>query len=480
MESVFSVARRPAQRGHPVGGYALIPVWQLCRLWDTYRRGIIPFSDVRLWMASYEAQERRCTLREGRVGFYSARELERLTGGSSRVTAAGIERLRRAGLMAFSETRISFGPRRLDLATAEPSLVTMLEGVENHRRAVPVPRRTLRMLAQCNRPAVVATAFGHLFRCVYYRSGEVVSWGRCKASWVAETFHVVERSVKGAREHLCGLKWLVKLSGRGGPATKRWGGAYQVELTWERPLSYADAAVAHNGCMEFSPQRPIKRLDFALCLNQNPLLSEEILKPEPRPAGADSAKAQKGKGAEEKSLRPPTLRHVVRADLTETTRTLELFRLAVDAKLISGSEHGRLTFVSLAEHALLHGTKNPCGLFMKLLREKRYYITQDDEEAARQRINRELYQVERRRSAPREPAARAAVREDLPKDVKMALAIEHTSAQKHLAPVTLIRAMKLDWTIEHYQELLQTAEDSRLRGLSARMKDSASDDARFA
>jgi hypothetical protein len=154
--------------------------------------------------------------------------------------------------------------------------------------------------------------------------------------------------------------------------------------------------------------------------------------------------------------------------LTDTARTLELFRLAVDAKLISGSEHGRLTFVSLAEHALIHGTRNPCGLFMKLLREKRYYITLDDEEAARQRINRELYNVTRRQTATKPTPKTMTTSGEIPKDVKIALAIERTAQSKHLAPITIIRAMKLDWTLERYNELLQTAEDNRIRALTAK------------
>lgn len=56
--------------------------------------------------------------------------------------------------------------------------------------------------------------------------------------------------------------------------------------------------------------------------------------------------------------------------------------------LIEHSEASRLRFFSLVEHARRYGSKNRPGLLRALLTKKRWYITQDDEELARQRLKR--------------------------------------------------------------------------------------------
>jgi len=472
-QSYFSVAERPAQIGDVAGGYALIPVWQLCRLWDCYQQGSIRFADLRLWLAAREAQERRCCLDSDREPYYSVRELDRLTGCSARVTIASLKRLTKAGIdFSFSPTALNLGSRKFDESNFSPGLQDMLDAVENHRRALPMPRRTLRMLAQCGKPAVVATVLGHLFRCVYYRSGQIASYGRVKGSFIAEVFNINERSVKSARSHLIDIGWLIPLTGAGGHAAKRWGGQYQVALDFARPESYAKPSVSAEHCTGFSPHSPGICTGFSPCSKQVPFPTERFNNQKLGSTEPDGAKAQEGKSGKRAvgkgkstALGEPTLRHIVREDLTDTARTLELFEQAGEAGLINRSEHGRLVFVSLAEHALVHGTRNAPGLLNRLLRENKFnYITQDDEDAARQRINRELYQVKRERAVEK---PKPFVRPKLTDDQKFVQACILVAQKRRVEDPYFIARQVKPWTREQWDSAQADYEDEHGRAASA-------------
>ena len=93
--------------------------------------------------------------------------------------------------------------------------------------------------------------------------------------------------------------------------------------------------------------------------------------------------------AGEGGLPGPTLRHVRMEDLRDTQRLLLLYDQAVKAGIVRDSEHMRIEFVSLAEHALDRGKSNPCGLFVHLLRGGRFdAITLRDEDRAQYRLKR--------------------------------------------------------------------------------------------
>ena len=88
----------------------------------------------------------------------------------------------------------------------------------------------------------------------------------------------------------------------------------------------------------------------------------------------------------------PRLHHIVREDLTEIERVLELYAQAVQQRLIGGSEAARLTFIGLAQHVVAARPTNPGGLFRHLLYRKRYQcVTQADEDVALQRLKQYLY-----------------------------------------------------------------------------------------
>ncbi|RUL87989.1 hypothetical protein [Tautonia sociabilis] len=109
------------------------------------------------------------------------------------------------------------------------------------------------------------------------------------------------------------------------------------------------------------------------------------------------AKCDSGRAGEPgRGLPRPTLRHVLPEDLRDTGRLLDLYAEAVRSGLVRDSEHARLEFVASAEHALVAGTRNPCGLFVRMIRSGGgRFVTLRDEDAARARIHRYLYRGDR-------------------------------------------------------------------------------------
>jgi hypothetical protein len=81
-------------------------------------------------------------------------------------------------------------------------------------------------------------------------------------------------------------------------------------------------------------------------------------------------------------------------DLKDTERLLVLYAQSVQAKLIGPSEAERLTFVGLAQHVLAYRPENAGGLFYQLLtRRSFHFVTQEEEDAAQQRLKQHLYAV---------------------------------------------------------------------------------------
>ena len=365
----------------PIGGFIFLTVTQLCLVWWAYRQRFIHLRDLRVWFAAHELVARRCQLKDGQQPNYGCEELRRLVAGRSRVEAS-LQRLERLGLLTWETTHITFAREPSDLHTSElASLYEMLAHIQNHRRRVPVPRQVVRFIAAPCRRCVIATILGHLLRCLYYRAGECVSGGFCKASWVADVFGVDLRNVKAARKFLAEtLAWLNVVQ-TPQSLLNRYGQKVSINLAWNgSPVEKSTAEPS-----ELPP--PAAQTATSL-----PPLEEHI---EPfqehqhqKPAGRGHAPGVLATNTTEK----PTLAHIVPEDLRETTRILTLFEEAQVRGFIGGSESERLTFVATAERARLTGTTNPPGLFAHLVRRRLWhYVTQDDEDRAHTRLREHCY-----------------------------------------------------------------------------------------
>lgn len=404
----------------PEGGFQFLTVAQLCAVWCAYDNRQIHLPDIRLWCAAQEMRARRCQVPPGQQPAYRHNELRSLSGGRRGITPA-LARLQTAGLLTWDTTALTFPSPAIEPQTA---LARMIAQIPNHHRRIPVPRRLLRFLAKgCSR-VLLATILGHLFRCLYYRQGQCRADGFCKASWIAEVFGVSPRAVKTARQRLEALGFLQRTE------TPQWvrnryGQKMTINLQWDGTLgvpsgaptpahaiappsaSFSNAIAPPDSdkelLTELKHQNPAcGRLTGVLstlfaqaqvCLRNGTTFLEEPDSLVGVPAVTTTRHVHAAPvSAPPVSLPPPRLGHVLVADLHEMARLLQLYTQAVQARMIDASEADRLNFVALAQHVLQFQPKNPGGLFLQLLRHRRFaVITQAEEDQARRRLHTYLY-----------------------------------------------------------------------------------------
>ncbi|QDV90741.1 hypothetical protein RAS2_18240 [Phycisphaerae bacterium RAS2] len=369
MESKLSGAGDASPR-KPAGGFCLVSGTLLSRAWAAYRRGDLHLLDLRVWFACLELVARRCVATKGIRPKYRIDEIRSLVGGAGgEHLRHAVRRLEKSRLVIWGESCITVP--KCDDSLVDPDYDRMCEHVANHRRLVPVPRRIVRLIAGGARRVVIATILGHLLRCLYYRNGRCEPEGSCKASWITEVFGVSLRNVKSARQHLVSIGWLLPVV-CGQTYLNRFGQRMRINLEWSRNDKSLDG--------KRSPPPAFSTTGSAPPYKDKKLSSrfDQHQKPAHGPAGVFK---QNGRGTQ------PTLRHVVAEDLRDPTRLLELFRQAVIARLVSTSECDRLRFFAAAEHAKTIGTRNPCGLFVTVVRRRLWqFATQGDEDAARRRL----------------------------------------------------------------------------------------------
>jgi len=456
MDSVQTAAERHTGLKGPQGGYCLISVMQLCMVWWAYKRRLIRWVDLRTWFACWELVARRCTLQADEARRYELSEFEKLVGGrgGGSVRRASLRRLERAGLLSWSESAIEFAisPDRMpgDLA----GFWRMFESVGNNRRRVPVPRRTVRELAGGFAPVVAATVLGHLLRCLYFSKRQGWSYeGTCKASWVAEVFDVDERGVRRARKHLKGIGWLTHEESEHWHR-QRYGGRAVINRFWSRPsepLSKSQGELpGQNGEIRTGLPGPESEEN----------LSSRLKDHEPA-AGGPAGVCNEG---EEK--KKPSMQHIFVIDLKEVSRTLRLFEDAVARGLVDASEHSRLMFVAAAERALVKGTRNPCGLFRRLVERRLWHhITQGDEDAAYERLKRHFYGDRRQREPVRRVVAPPRV--ELSEDARFVATVTRALSQQGYRgePFHAVRREFPEWSQERWGRAVEEVENSRLARL---------------
>jgi hypothetical protein len=358
------------REGVPDGGFVFVSATGLLAAWWAYKRQLIQFRDFRVWLASHELVAQRCDLEEGRVPRFQVEELGALVGGvGGEHFRASVRRLSSLGLLRWSEHRIEWASALTSVQTSETEdLQGFVEAVTNHRRKVPVPRRLLRLLASSSRPVLVATALGHLLRCMYYRNRTCSPSGLCKASWIATVLEVDERNVKSARQELEVLGVLVRE-----PASQyrlnRWGVPMRFNLEWLAPSAKRQSPPrTAQSTTETPPPRETGNSSFGRSENQKP--------------------ARPRSGVRKRTGRGPRLRHVTELDLVDPRRTLELHRQAMLAGLVGSSEADRLKVLALAAHARKHAKRNAPGLFVAGLRQQRWhYLSLRDEDYGRRELH---------------------------------------------------------------------------------------------
>jgi hypothetical protein len=281
---------------------------------------------------------------------------------------------------------------------------------------------------------------GHLFRCLYYRDGQCHPQGFCKASWIAQVFGVSQRAVKTARQRLEALGFLQRTE-TAQWLLNRYGQKITINLQWIGPplpkapppapgsdLAPLPAALppdlappdSHQQLppeekhQEPAARRPTGVLSTLFAQARECLRTGTAPLRNPQPAVTRTVSAPTRK---EPRITPvltqtpmpvPRLQHVTLPDLKDTERLLALYAQSVQAKLIGPSEAERLTFIGLAQHVLAYQPENAGGLFRHLLTRRCFhFVTQEEEDAAQQRLKQHLYAVRGSPSLPTlDPSAR--------------------------------------------------------------------------
>lgn len=405
--------RSLATQGRQVaGGYITFSVTELVMVWWLYQTHQIELFDLRVWFGCSEMVCRRRWLSEGREPIFATSELGKLVGaGTSRVRAA-LRRLSAVGALAFTRTKLKLAtsPECLQVPELE-GFWELLEQVENHKRTVPVPRRLVKFIAGGTSRVMTATLLAHFLRCLYLRGGKTHATGNCLAPWVAAVFGVNESNVKSARARLVALGVFLEQ-----PMPQwhrnRYGARISVNLAWEAPKVVGSCAVGEGECSKSRPPAEVVHNKTATPYGRNSALptegnNQELGATPPNPTGVFE---QAGKRKRETpSASGPSLKHFVPEDLHCIARLEKLHAEAVECGLAPSGERGLQELTALASHASRYATKNPPGLFAQLLRDQKWhFITQEDEDIARERLREHRAQGDRSRAMQPDASAELA------------------------------------------------------------------------
>jgi hypothetical protein len=176
---------------------------------------------------------------------------------------------------------------------------------------------------------------------------------------------------------------------------------------------------------------------------------------EPPPASAiPAARPTSTPGAASTAPGKPDLRNVQPEDLKDTGRLLELYEQALGQGLVAPSEWDRLRFVAAAEHARIIGTRNPCGLFVRLVRGGLlHFTTCDDQEAASVRLRRHLYgPAQEGPAGPGRSVTRSVP--ELSADARLVEAVRAAAARARYRgdPFPLLKRAQPEWTRERWDK----------------------------
>lgn len=347
----------------PDGGFCFIPVMAILATWRAYKAGIIRLLDLRVWLACFELKARRCGLGKGRVPRYTLEELHELVGGvGGEHLRQSLNRLAKQGMLHWSESSLIVSESTLDTEGDEADRMTEL--VVNVRRRVPIPRRILRYVAAQRRPVLLATVFGHLLRCVYYRRTGIRTRGLVKASWIAELFGVDERNVKAARALLAD-SGMVTLGSSSQFVLNRWGLPTEVNMCWEECAASRSSRRTPPRRRESTTTTPPPRRTGNSSRDENVKL---------RPKALDG-------------VRKRTVGHIAPGELRHASGVERIWRRAVDAELCGRSEADRLRIFAAAVHACRVATRNAAGLLATIITNSTWHhVSNADEDVGRRML----------------------------------------------------------------------------------------------
>lgn len=469
------------------GSFRSISTHQLCMAWWLHIDGHITRRQLRVYFAAHEIAERRRA--SGQVNktkrtrpHYTVEEIAGLVGGrgtesSKAELRADVRRLKALGLVTIEAHEIGFASSIEQIALDEISpFWEMFDRVPNGRRTVPVPRRTLRVLAAGFSRAVTGVMLATLIRSLFWHrsTGTYRVDGRTKGSWIAEVFGISRRAVTDARSTLIELGWLQPCETPQW-ALNRWGAHDKINTEW----CPSDATQPKGGSNDnqhtsgsASPQSDIQGGSASpdqtdsLPPRGNPN-TRRLRHARSRPGvetdsggGGGSAYAAKhepykrcsSKQPRKPSRAKPNIRDIRSIDLACMDRLLDLHGQATKLGLWPAGEAARLDFVALAERARTRG-RRAGAMFYWLLRERKTaFITQHDEDEAARRIKKHLHGPMRETRAEGPPSQGHGARsEDLGPDERFVMACIRVAKQNRVDPADIAREAK-GWSKQAWDE----------------------------
>lgn len=363
------------------GGYKAQTVTQVANLLSAYEAKAVSLKAVRVYLAalvsaaSREAASRSKTKvkRRGEVTTlrFATQELARLTGLSESVIKRELKALRQAGLMTFGESEVLF--ETLPIPESE-ALSLKLSGNRSPKRPVPIPRSLLRLLAKSSKGSTIKTALAYAVRgLTLTKTGEIRAAGSVKATWIANTLNMSERSVRSARSELLGLGFITDDEGSHQLKLNRTGAYFTVNLSFAVP--------------KFAPPPTQNRVIFApLIKDRKTPYGSKNQKTQPQrlnSSGVCTANTGEQNSVKEGRLPKPNIRDVRAEDLKSFGRVEELYRQAVRQKLIEPTEAGVVNFISAACRARGVTKGDSAKIFIGIIRQNLWtHITQRDEDRA--------------------------------------------------------------------------------------------------
>ena len=316
-------------------GYKLIRADQLTAALAAANARTINFRALRAYLGCFEliaireAAERSTTkLRKTPLRRFLASELAALIDPEEHVSVSReLSQLKRAGLLTFSEAAIIVSD-----APIQGAELHSLIGGRGTRRLIPVPRRVLRFLASCSKPALVKTVIAYLLRGLTLdKTGEIKSTGTAKVSWICKLCQISERAARSARAELIRTGWITKDTGSFQRKLNRDGAYFVINTAWKRVFKPFAPPRAEK-CTEFAP--PLKRLETPSD-SKNQKLTE-------RDKSGFCGKERGGK---------PDLRYIQPEDIRKPSRLRELYFQATQAGWLQPSEANFLNFAAAAVRA---------------------------------------------------------------------------------------------------------------------------------
>lgn len=409
--------RRDTKSEGPDGGYIPVSTLRLALAWWCYAEGLMSLRAVRVVVALYELMTRRVAYsrseaKQGRkpvfTPHFSTKELGDVLGLPERKARAALKELLDLGFVSeFSETRIAFAPLVEDTTLTDSQRSDFWAWYQSltKRKRVPIPRRILVLAAESSSPAQIAFILGACLRCIYFDKAKGFAYtGRISSAWVSEHFGVCLRAVKSAKSRLVALGWL-EPKGK----VSRFGELVAINPYWERLAETTEAerkprdhgAGGADVPVEGPESAPLP-VDFGsksapAITRESSFGTEEKYQRESQPPRADNSgpgifnPETQNKTPQDESgqkLPPPRLSSIRPEDFTDLTRALILFGYAVRCGLMhNDSEHARLLWVAAIERARTVPARNPAGVFLYLVKNKKWGFLSDGHfEAARLRL----------------------------------------------------------------------------------------------